>query len=113
MLTWSPPVLRPCASGTQPTWEPAAWLFGVENQSVLNSFAVVSVPSTSTAELPGARLVTPSSGALPEKPAAWLSIIRQPVRSTLVVPTLVSSNQSAATELLPLPQAETSVTATC
>ncbi len=57
--------------------------------------------------------MTPSSGALPEKPAAWLSIIRQPVRLTLVAPTLVSSNQSAATGLLLLPQGETSVIATC
>src|ERR1700712_4671387 len=111
MLTWSASVLRPSALGTQPIWKPAGTAVG--DQSAFNSFAVASVPSTNTAEWPGARLVTPSSGALAEKPAGWLSIIRQPVRSTLVVPTLVSSNQSAANGLLPLPQAETSVIATC
>src|SRR6202012_1201753 len=91
----------------------AGWLFGAENQSASNAVAVAAVPSTNTAEPPGARLVTPSRGAAPEKPAAWLSIIFQPVRSTLVVPTLVSSNQSAATTLLPLPHGATSVIAIC
>ncbi len=70
------------------------------------------MPSISTADSPGARLVAPSHGTAEAKDA-WSSLIRQPVRSTLVVPTLVSSNQSAATGLLPLLHGATSVTATC
>src|ERR1700759_1049540 len=108
MLTWSPSVLRPGPLGIQPTFKPA----GAPLQSALKELAVASVPSISTADSPGARLVTPSHGT-DEAKDAWLSLIRQPVMSTLVVPTLVSSNQSAATGLLPLLHGATSVIATC
>src|SRR5882757_1710940 len=109
MLTWSPPVLSP-TSGRKPIWKPAGAPPG--NQSATNSSAFVALPLTNTADCPGARLLTPSSGTAEEK-SAWLSFIFQPVRSTLAAPTLVSSNQSAATGLLPLLHGATSVTATC
>src|SRR5882757_5119756 len=110
MLTWSPLVLSPGPSGSQPIWKPVGAPLGY--QSAMNSLAFASVPLTNTAECPGARLVTPSI-ASDEAKEAWLSFIRQPVRSTLVVPTLVSSNQSAATGLLPLLHGATSVIAIC
>src|ERR1700759_1231802 len=90
MLTWSPSVLRPGPLGIQPTFKPA----GAPLHSALNG--LVPLPEGTD----GAKAV-----------CLWL--IRQPVMSTLVVPTLVSSNQSAATGLLPLLHGGTSVTATC
>lgn len=108
MLTWSPPVPSP-TSGSQPIWTPAGVPPG--NQSVANSVAFVELPLTKTADWPGARLLTPSSGTEEEK-SAWLSFIRQPVRSTLPTPTFVSSNQSALNGLSPLDQGAISVTAT-
>ncbi len=67
--------------------------------------------STKIADLPGASEVTPFSATAVANDGA-LSSIFHPVRSTVVVPVLVSSHQSALYVALLLVNGETSVIAT-
>src|ERR1700744_6299884 len=115
MLTWLASLFSP-TSGSQPT---CGVVVAPGNQSALKAATSCSptlggpssLPSTKTADSPGARLLTPSSGTAEVKDS-WLSFIFQPASSTLVVPTLVSSNQSFSNGLWPLLQGATSGIAT-
>src|ERR1700753_1410297 len=115
MLTWSASLFSP-TSGSQPT---CGVMVAPGNQSALEAATSCSptlvcpssLPQTKTADSPGASLLTPSSGTAEVKDS-WLSFIFQPASSTLVVPTLVSSNQSFSNGLWPLLQGATSVIAT-
>src|ERR1700722_15902962 len=87
---------------------------GVPNHAWENAVSMVAslpfVSSKNTAALPAGMVETPPS-ATAELFESELSSIFQPVRSTVLEPVLVTSNQSAAYAML-LPVGSTSVMAT-
>ena len=108
-FTASPPVPKPTPEPVyEPTCKPAGGL--LPNQ-VFKNFALVESGvdvSMKITDSPGAILVMPFS-ATEAANEPELSSIFQPVMSALVALVLVTSNQSAATGLLPLDQGATSV----